>query len=53
MYAMYVWRGRGALGTAAPATAKEEIPCQEMHHYIRAQVQSQHHGDLPGNQAKC
>lgn len=48
-----VWRGRAAVGIAALATAKEKIPCQEMHHYIRAHVQSPHNADLPGNQTKC
>lgn len=49
---MCVSRGRVARGIAALGTAKEETPCQEMHHYVRAQVQSPHNGDLPGNQTK-
>lgn len=45
-----VWRKHRA-GTEAPETAEEEIPCQKMHHYIRAPVQSPYHGDQPGNQS--
>lgn len=48
-----VHRERVAVGIAAPATAKEEIPCQEMNHCIRTHVQSPRDGDLPGNQTKC
>lgn len=50
---MCVHREKVAVGIAAPATGQEEIPCQEMHHYIRAHVQSPRDGDLPGNQTKC
>lgn len=50
---MCLWRERTAIGIAAPATAKQEIPCQEVHHYIRAHVQSPRDGDQAGNQTKC
>lgn len=50
---MCLGRGRITVGIAAPARAKKELLCQEMHHYITAHVQSPRDGDLPGNQTKC